>query len=416
MKKLCVLILSALFYFNLTAIDWSCESPDDCSEGMDCKNNSCVVTKDGFSTYAAVTVTAGNKTPNSLGSKRIFVEHPAKDIVLGQLAINAYNGGDEGKRFLLTQLNVVVILSSTLIIPENMRLVYDGNGNGVFDSSEQVVGTDISETAGKIQFELGKKTASYKMNTAENFLVIGDFSLEQPVEKIWEFGVEFRPFQGSEAQIKISHAGISEDVVIATVPEKVTFPRFAFEPEKGYFLFASGKYFPAAPSWKDMNKEQNIMHLRVKALDSGNSVKSVSVRLNGNIVSYGNGVKKMSLYIDSNGDGNGDELISEQADFQMPVQLVKFDVPSGKADLAQGEEKYFVIKADVELYNGQTTLFYINENDVVLSTYKLFAGLPVSTGEFKYSCDETDSECNPAPSEEEETVEDEGGCSLLLID
>ncbi|HRZ79322.1 MAG TPA: hypothetical protein P5044_04875 [bacterium] len=413
MKKLVVIIVSAVLYFNLTAVDWSCESPDDCSEGMDCKDNSCIVTTSTFSTYAAVTVTAGLKNPNSLGSKRIFVEHPAKDIVLGQLAVNAYNGGDEGKRFLLKELNAVVILSSTLIAPENMRLVYDSNGNGLFDSSEQVVGTNISETAGKVQFELGKKTASYKMNTAENFLIVGDFSMGQAVEKIWEFGMEFRPFQGSEEQIKVTNAG---DVAVASLPDKVTLPRFAFEPEKGYFLFASGRYFPAAPSWRDMNKEQNIMHLSVKALDGGNSVKSISVRLNGNIVSYGNGVKKMSLYIDSDGDGDGDELISEQADFQMPVQLVKFDVPAGKADLAQGEEKYLVIKADIELYNGQTTLFYINENDVVLSTYKLFAGLPVSTGEFKYSCDETDSECNPAPSEEEEAVDDEGGCSLLFID
>lgn len=413
MKKLCVLILSALFYFNLTAVDWSCESPDDCSEGMDCKDNSCVVTASAFSTYAAVTVTAGLKNPNSLGSKRIFVEHPAKNIVLGQLAVNAYNGGEEGKRFLLKELSAVVILSSTLIVPENMRLVYDANGNGSFDSSEKVVGTNISETTGKIQFELGQKTASYKMNTAENFLIVGDFSMKQSVEKIWEFGMEFRPFQGSEKQIKISHAGKQDDVVIASIPDKVTLPRFAFEPEKGYFLFASGMYFPAAPSWREMNKEQNIMHLKTKAIDSGNTVKSISVRLNGNIVSYGNGVKKLSLYIDSDGDGDGDELISEQADFQMPVQFVKFDVPSGMADLAQGEEKYFVIRADIELYNGQTTLFYINENDVSLSTYKLFAGLPVSTGEFKYSCDETDSECNPAPSEEEDPVDEQGGCNLI---
>lgn len=413
MQNLLVVFLFIFVPSLIVGADWSCESVGDCSEGMECKDNVCIVTTDTFSTYAAVTVTSGKSNPNTLGSKRMFVEHPAQNIVLGQLAVDAYNGGDDGKYFLFKELNAVFVLSSTLIEPSNVRLVYDKNGNGLFDSSENVVASNISETKSKIKFELDKKSASYKMNVTQNFLVVGDFSLSQVVDKIWEFGIEFRPFQGSDEQIIISNAG---DVAVASLPERVALPRFAFEPETGYFLFASGKYFPSAPSWKDMNKEQTVMNIRVKALDGNNSVNSISVRLNGNIASYGNGVKKMSLYIDSDNDGNGDELISEQADFQMAVQLVKFTVPSGRISLNEGEEKFLIIKADIEFYNGQTTLFYISENDVSLSSSEQIAGLPVSTGEFKYSCDETDSACNPAPSEEEPPAEDEGGCSLILVD
>lgn len=405
-----------IFIFSpalLLSVDWSCEDVNDCSEGMDCKNNICVVTTDNFSTYAAVSLSLGEKNPNFLGSKKIFVEHPAKDVVLGQLAVYSYNGGDEGKRYLIKELNAVIILSSTLIVPENMKIVYDANGNGVFDSSEKVVGTNISEEKTKIKFEFDKKTASYEMNVYENFLIVGDFSLGQAVEKIWDFGIEVRPYQGSDAQILVSNAG---EVTVGSLPDKVTFPRFAFEPETGYFLFASGKYFPSAPSWKEMNKEQTVMNIRAKSLEGSNSINTISVRLNGNIASFGNGVKKMSLYIDSDNNGTGDELISEQADFQMPVQLVKFSVPSGKLSFDEGEEIFLIIKADIEFYSGQTTQFYISENDVTLSTSKSFAGLPVGTEEFKYSCDEEDAGCNLPPSEEEEVVEDEGGCSLILID
>lgn len=396
--------------------DWSCESVDDCSEGMECKSNVCILTTDAFSSYAVVTVTAGKNNPNSLGSKKIFVEHPAQNVVLGQLAVDAYNGGDEGKYFLFKELNATLVLSSTLIEPSNIRLVYDKNGNGVFDSSEKVISSNISETKSKIKFEIDKKSASYKMNVTENFLVVGDFSMSQAVEKIWDFGIEFKPFQGSDVQILILNAGKSGSVVVTSVPERVALPRFAFEPEAGYFLFTSGKYFPSAPSWREMNKEQTVMNMRIKSLEGDNSVNSISVRMNGTIASFGNGVSKMQLYIDSDNDGDGDELISEQADFQMPVQLIKFTIPSVKLSVSEGEEKFLVIKADIEFYNGQTTLFYISENDVALSSFKQIAGLPVSTEEFKYSCDETDSDCNPAPSEGEVVSDDEGGCSLILVD
>lgn len=410
MKRIFLLsiVVSASIFSYLQA--WDCETEKDCSEGMSCHEKTCIAPKENFSTYAAVSLKEGDNSPNSLGSKKIFVPNPAKDVVLGQLGIDAYAGDSEGKRYLLKELNANIISYS--VKGENFRLVYDSNGNGIYDSSEKVVSENSLEEQYKMKFILNQKDASYKMNVTENFLIIGDFSFEQAVTSIVDFGIEVKPFSGSTPQIVVTNAGT---VDIATLPEQVTFARFSFEPEQGYFLFASGKYFPKAPSWKDMNATHDIMHLRVKALDGDNEVKSITIKLDGTVVSFGNGVKNISLFSDSDNDGKGDGLILALSSFEIPVQNVLFQIPAGMLSLKHGQEKFLVISAELDFYNEQKTQFYITANDIILSKSQQIAGVTLGTEAFKYSCDETDTDCKTKPSEVVEEEEEETGCSVIFV-
>ncbi|HPG36110.1 MAG TPA: hypothetical protein PLD55_08465 [bacterium] len=412
MKRFFSASVFILFPFFVFSQAWECTDADDCSAGMTCHEELCIAPSANFSTYAAVTLKTGDNTPNSLGSKKIFVAHPAKDVVLGQLGIDSYAGGAEGKLYLFKELTVTVVSSSLDIKGTNFRLVYDNNGNGLFDSSEKVIATVESPEGSTVKFQIGQKTASYKMNVTENFLVVGDFSIDKELTSLWDFGVDIKPSTG----ISISTAGGTGSVEIAAYPEKISFPRFSFEPESGYFLFASGKYFPKAPSWKEMNKTQTIMHIRTKALDGENEIKSINIRLDGTIVSFGNGVKKISLSLDNGNKGKADSLIEEKTDFVTPVQNVQFQMPSGTLSMEEGEEKFLVVTAELDFYNGQTTQFYITANDVILSKNQQIAGATVITEQFKYSCDETDSECKKAPGNEPEEEDESTGCTVIYVD
>ncbi|MGI6393129.1 MAG: hypothetical protein ACOX2F_00090 [bacterium] len=412
MKVVFTLFFLALFPFSVFSQVWECETDSDCSTGMRCNDEVCIAPAANFSSYAAVSLKAGDNSPNSLGSKKIFVSHPAKNVVLGQLAIDANAGGEDGKLYLLRELSATIVSSNLNIKGENFKLVYDANGNGEFDSSEKIISTVETAEGSTIKFLIGQKTASYKMNVTEHFLIIGDFSFpeEMTLNSLWDFGIDIRP----ETGIKITNAGKADSVVVATVPEKISFPRFSFEPESGYFLFASGKYFPDAPSWKEMNKTHNIMHIRAKSLSGSNEIKSISIYLEGTVVSFGNGVKRISLYLDSNNDGKGDVLIEEKSNFETPAQSVLFRIPENTLALNEKEEKFLVVSAELSFYNSQTTRFYISNSGLVLDKKQEIAGVPVNTNQFKYSCDEADSGCVANPNNKE-FDDDDSGCSILFI-
>ena len=87
----------------------------------------------------------------------------------------------------------------------------------------------------------------------------------------------------------------------------------------------------------------------------------------------------------------------------------------GTLVLGQGEEKTLVIKADLFLYNKQTVQFMINDNDIGLKNRMNFAGLPVTTDVYRYSCDEEDPQCNVIKEEAVEEEESDGGCSILIL-
>lgn len=411
MKKMFLAVIVFVLPMSVFAA-WECDTEADCSKGMKCLDSSCKIDLGKFSSYAAITVTEGENSPNDLGSNSIFVSHPATDLVLGQLTVKAVYGGADGKYYLFKELNLKTIVSSSYVTASDIKLVYDENGNGVFDPNEKVVALDESEQKNSPKLVFDQKYASYLMNKAENFLILGSFTVEAELDKKWEFGAVFRPFEGTEPQAVMTCAGI---VDLASAPKDVAFPRFVFEPDTGHFLLSSGEFFPHAPQWPEMNDVHTIMHLRAKALASDNELKALNIRLNGTAVSYGNGVKRLTVYSDDNNDGKGDTKLVERV-FETVASQALLTFPAGSIALKKGEEKFLVVEAELEFYRGQVTKFYISQNgDVQLANSETVIGVTISTEDFKYNCKETDEGCRLNPDDIPDTA-DEGGCSALLIE
>lgn len=411
MKKLVFILLFLASFVSLLAADsWECTSDTECPEGTTCNSeaNSCVMTKGKVAEYATVTLSIGEKSPSSLGADRIFVANPSNDLVLGQLAVNSYTGGGEGQLYFIKELSVDLSVYPSSINFDNFKLVHDANGNGNADPSEKVLAEGVAEGFG-MKFEIGQKDQAFKMNQTENLLIIGSFSTDKELSDIAKFNATVK----SDYIKTKTYTG--EGSVAATSP--IIFPSFAFEPEKGYFLLSAGKNFPKAPVWKEMNREQEIMHLRLKALDGANELQNLNVELYGTSVSFGNGVEKIALCTDPNGSGKCGEVIAELSDFAEPQQSASFQIPAGKISLSEGEEKYLVVKAKLNFYKDQNTYFYITESGITLKTRQKIAGPTIKTENFKYSCREDDQECRLKP--EDPVAEEENGdsgCTLLFVD
>ena len=404
------LIFSLVVFADEAADVWTCSSAADCSEGMDCSNeNTCTMNKSKFTDYIAITLGIGENSPNTRGTgtaKRIFITNPANDLVLGQVGVSA-SGGQDGKLYIIKDMSAdMTIYPSSKISCENFRLIYDKNGNGNADPGEPTVSEgDFGNNTVKFQFK--QKEASYPVNTTSNFLMTASCSASDAVTD------ENSKISATVRSTYISALGTSGNATYAQI-QPLNFPTYTFEPESGYFLFTAGKFFPKAPGWMEMNKTREIMHIRAKAIDSANEIKTIGVVLNGTAVSFGNGVESIALYLDSNNDGKGDKLLSEITEFPEPFQTANLVIPAGSLTFAQGEEKHLVISATLNFYNGQTTYFYIGKTNVVLTTNKQVAGPTIQTDSFTYKCDETDSNCNLKPGENEDT--ESSGCSLIFVD
>lgn len=410
MKKLLFIVLFLASGFLLFAeSQWPCSGDSECPEGMTCDSTSCAVIKDKVAEYAAITPSLGQNNPNSFGSNAIFVTNPVNDLVMGQLALDAYAGDGDGKLYFLQEITVDISLYPSTIKFENLKLVHDANGNAVADSSEKVVAEGEAEGS-SMKFKIHQQDMAFKMNQTENFLIIGSFSSENPVKDA------FSKFNAVIRNKSYIVATASRGACPVAEIQSINFPSFSFEPESGYFLFASGRYFPQKPlTWSEINGEHEIMHLRLKAIDDANELTSLKVNLYGTSVSFGNGVDKISLCTDKNNDGKCDEVIAEISDFTEPQQSAVFQIPSGKVSLNKGEETFLVIKAGLNFYKDQNTYFYIADSDITLKNRKSIAGTQIKTNNFNYNCKEDDAECRLEPGEDNGGGDD-SGCSLLFVD
>lgn len=230
MKKSFFILSALLFFTTLNAeepADWSCENDSDCSAGMVCNTNVCRMDDKQFAKYVALTLSFGENNPNSRGSDRIFVQHPAQDLVVGQLAIRADSGDKNEKYYLIKQL-LIDLSAYPAMKFENFKLVRDKNGNALFDPSEVVVSEGVV-SGNSVTFNFNQKLASYKVNSTENFLIVGSFnSGKDKVDSIWKFYAIVK-YDYITAKANGSDASVAE-----TPP--LSFPSFSFEPTNNYFL------------------------------------------------------------------------------------------------------------------------------------------------------------------------------------
>ncbi len=389
-------IYSTLF---ATTQEIACETDSDCGQARKCYKNVCMKKKELFSSYSVVDVTLGDKDPSMFGG--LIIPNPAKKLVLGQFKIKA--GDSKGKLFSFDAISLKIKKGSTDIYFSNIKLVYDKNKNGKFDSSEDIIATqdDVETNTIKLETEITK--SAYPTGEEENFLIVGDVEFKkETVPPTALFGI----IVPNKESVVVSNGG-----TIDKTPVNLSFATFNFEPTSGYFIVEKMKTIKAPTSWKEINKSQKMLFFRVKAIDIDNAINSLSVKIPDGFVAFGEEFAEISIYLS---DKNMSEvkLLAKKTFSNENQKAVVFSSLASSLSLKKGEEKYLLIKGTPFMYAGSHSKIYINKNCFTLSTTESFLGLPIESDNFEYNCKESDEGCR---IKDDGSKSSDGGCSLILF-
>lgn len=384
-----------------------CTKNEDCGQGQKCDTNTgaCVPDDTNFVDKATLEFELGKNSPSNGGS--IIIPAPSNNLVLGQFTVIAKQDGANDKYFSLDDIKVKILSDNQAVTLENLRLVYDVNGNGIKDGDEKEVSTADSVQSGQIEFVLPIANRLFKANTLLSFLIMVDAKYSQ--EKVPNSVI----FQAS-LESKNAIMGKDKSGSIDVKDNKVEFVKYMFEPSEGYFIFTKGDHDPSVPAQKEMNKDIAVMQLRAKSIDGDNKITQIIVKIaSEEYVKFGTGIKSISLYEDTDNNGTGDNLIAKTpATLEVDSTSYTFSGLDSKLSFTKGQEKYLVIKCEFNMGNGEKGRIQIARSAVKLSdSSKSIIELPIFSKEFAYSCDPNDPNCNPGGG----GTGTGGGCSIVQI-
>lgn len=374
-----------------------CRSDNECDDGEKCKDGECVadvekdLTKDAEITYAE-----GENSPES--SETIIIPSPTKDILLGQFYL--LSQGNKGKFYQFNSLSLRVNFDNDVKI-SNFRLIYDKNGNGIFEEGETTVATAENVSNGNYAvFTITGLTE--KMVSADikaNFIILADVETTITDGRAGKFST----FIENPESFNISDAGNTK-----VVGQKLEFATYKFESPNG-FVFTRGMNDPQVPSYSEMNKENPILQIRTKSMQGEDAIKSIGVKTVPGSVRFGQGIKSISLFIDNDNDGkvsNSDTLIEKVTKFDSETVLT-FRNLENILTYSKGMEKHLLIVCDFKMKEGEKAQIQIGNGKVRLEVDKEIIELPVTSKVFLYEYDPNDP--NNPPKKD-------GGCSLTVID
>ena len=378
-----------------------CEKDEECGAGQVCKNGGCVVDESLFASNAKISVAKGKNSPVS--ESAIIVAAPTEKLVMGQFTVMAATE-ENGKNFSFDSLIASLYAKDQATNISNIRLVYDKNGNGVFDEGDTEVTDPQAVKANIVSLGLKNNFNVYETNVLHHFLIVADVSYKNadsiPVNTSFYFYIEdIEKF--SFSKIANITTEISEN--------PMNFAEFSFEPTTEAFIFTKG-IEPPVPSLSSINKHPvSILQIRAKSIAHSNSIKKITLKTTSKSVKFKEGIKKISVYLDVNKDASFDNetlLAAVTPAEDSNVLDIVFDTP---VSFESGEEKTLLIVADFNIPKDQTAQIEIQKSKVKLSTDTDLIGLPVKSKEFSYKCEEGDLTCMAGD-------DDGGSCAVTAID
>ncbi|MFO7735200.1 MAG: hypothetical protein R6W70_03170 [bacterium] len=385
-------------------LDPECETDDDCEEGYSCDENSqCVKEEEGeteLSENAEISIGEGSNTPVS--ESPIIVPNNSENITGGQFYILSASE----KQFNFNGLMLKFEKSNGVNI-ENIRIVEDTNGNGVFDEGEKVAGTGTEiSSSGYSEITIKEESRILNGETKHNFLIIYDASYSggsMPDDTYF-----YALIENSEA-VNVSDTG--EPSVSIEGANEIEFAEYMFEPEEG-FIVTMGENNPAITDPSVLNSGKiNIWQIKTKSIKGGDTLKNIRINTYSNqYVSFGDKIKGLELFHDANGNGRYDQGEQKLGTPQMTENAYTFN----NVDLSynEGEIKNLLVRAEFNLERGEAAKFRIPENGVNIegTSSGLIYGLPVSSQELLYDCDPEDEDCGFSSEEKKDD-----GCSCSFV-
>jgi conserved repeat domain len=379
-----------------------CTKDEECGAGKVCKNGGCVTDDSLFAQSAKITVAKGKNSP--LSESAIIVAAPAEKLVMGQFTIMATTE-ENGKNFSFDSLVASLYVKDQATNVGNIRLVYDKNGNGVFDEGDTEVTDPQSPKANSVALGLKNDSAVYETNVLHHFLIVADVSYKNPesipVNTSFYFYIEDID-RFSFSKIENVTAEISES--------PMNFAEFSFEPTTEAFVFTKGSVEPPVPSPSNINKSSvGILQVRAKSIAHSNSIKKITLKTTSKSVKFNEGIKKIAVYldVDKNASAENEMMLASATPGETSNVLdIVFDTP---VSFEAGEEKTLLFTADFNIPKDLMAQIEIQKSKVKLETNSELIGLPIKSKEFSYKCEEGDLTCMSGD-------DDGGSCAVTAID
>jgi len=337
---------------------------------------------------------------NSPPSEDIVIPSPTNGLVVGQFSlIGETPGGNQNCTFDLNRVKVKFERDQEVTLGD-LKLVLDQNGNGIAEGSEPIVSETATLNANYAVFDLLSTRRAFKENMTHYFLVVANASVSSASVSP---NTTFRgSLEGAAAfEVSQSHGTV-------TTTDAVPFARFVFEPDSKSFIITRGSKDPSVPTTlQEINGDIPVLHLRTKAKAEANKLKELLVVVPSGGVLFGEGLEKVSVWLDANGNGlvdSGEQKLAEGSGVTGGSDVtLTFDQP---LSYAAGEEKFLVLKADFDLSGSEKGAVQIKKA-ILESNVPVFS-LPVTSKMFQACTDQNDPNCQV-------TAEEEGGCGCSIV-
>lgn len=380
-----------------------CTKNEECGSGKICKDGSCVVDDSLFANNVKITVAKGKNSPVS-GESAIIVPAPTDKLVMGQFTVMAATE-ENGKNFSFDSVVTSLYSKDQAAQISNIELVYDKNGNGIFDDGDVEVTDPQSVKANTVSLALKNDSTIYETNILHHFLIVADVSYKTP-ESV-PINTSFYFYIESIERFSFGKVG-NADADISESP--MNFAEFSLEPTVEAFVFTKGGIEPPLPSLSNLNKiPVGILQIRAKAIAHSNSIKKITLKTTSKSVKFKEGIKKISIYLDTNKDASyeGETQLATAVPAESSNILdIALDTP---LSFETGEEKTLLLVAEFNIPRDQMAQIEIQKSKVKLETSTELIGLPVKSKEFSYKCEEGDYTCLDGD-------DDGGSCAATAID
>ena len=365
-----------------------CSKNEDCDAGQTCQNGSCVTDSSLFAKSAHVNIVAGKNTPIS-DDAAIIIASPAEKLVAGQFSLIA-SSEENKKNFTFESVIASLNIKDANTIFSNLQLVYDANGNGLFDDGEAVVAEAQSVNSKTATFALKSAKANYPTNELHHFIIVTDVKYESasgdiPIDTTFNFKIE---------DVSSFKFGNVANITSEMSPAVLEFAKFSFEPTVEAFVFTKGSVEPPVPSPSKINSSSvGVLQIRAKSIKKDDKIKKITLKATSKSVKFKEGITKIELYLDENKDAlaAGEKKIAsvEPKDVSSILEIV-FDEP---LSFAADEEKTLLLVAKFNIPKEQMAQIEIQKSKVKLASGNDPIGLPVKSKEFSYKCEAGDLTC-----------------------
>ena len=392
------------------------EGLPDCPIGYECEKGKCVDKPELMCTDAAVELAIGKNSPQSPDSPIIIPkDNGGKPLVLGQFTLQASNCDDE-KVFNFNDLRLHFnTKSDTKFKFSDFELIYDADGNGIYNEAKDTIVSDPSATtmnSNYVYFSLKQNAKKYVGKSLSYFIVRAKVDYEIGEKEEIKTNTTFYFYLENGAAMVSSNGTAS----VADIPD-IKFAEFSLEPTGDYFIVTIGQNDPAVPPIAEMNSDIPVLQIRTKSIGKANKIKKFKIKVPNSSVKFGdkNGITGISLWIDKDNDGQGDEKVAEKTKFESgESNSITFeDGLESKLSYAAGEEKHLVIKVDFNMAKDDPAMsgkIIIPKGGITLKETATVYELPVNSKVFTYACQEGDSNCQAVSDSKG------GGCAVLEVE